>query len=156
MFFLAAAFVGWIGGDFVYRKVAVKNIYISLITIMFCFNEFAFTVQVKHKINSIQILGFIYIFSHKSQQLFKNLILGYDATASSNTPRSQIRTAVCWVTLSMHTPIPSHMYKHDVIHKSGRTAPWCVPSGWRTTVDGHSKFLSLTVFGILLPCDAVL
>jgi len=123
---------------------------------MFCFNEFAFTVQVKHKINSIQILGFIYIFSHKSQQLFKNLILGYDATASSNTPRSQIRTAVCWVTLSMHTPIPSHMYKHDVIHKSGRTAPWCVPSGWRTTEDGHSKFLSLTVFGILLPCDAVL
>jgi len=30
---------------------------------MFCFNEFAFTVQVlvKHKINSIQILGFILI-----------------------------------------------------------------------------------------------
>jgi len=34
--------------------------HISLIT-MFCFNEFAFTVQVKHKINSIQILGFILI-----------------------------------------------------------------------------------------------
>ena len=33
--------------------------YISLITIMFCFNDLAFTVQVKHKINSIQILGFI-------------------------------------------------------------------------------------------------
>jgi len=29
-----------------------------VITIMFSFNEFAFTVQVKHKINSIQILGF--------------------------------------------------------------------------------------------------
>jgi len=28
---------------------------------MFCFNDFAFTVQVKHKINSIQILGFILI-----------------------------------------------------------------------------------------------
>jgi len=28
---------------------------------MFCFDEFAFTVQVKHKINSIQILGFILI-----------------------------------------------------------------------------------------------
>ena len=28
---------------------------------MFCFNEFAFTVQVKHKINSTQILGFILI-----------------------------------------------------------------------------------------------
>jgi len=28
---------------------------------MFCFNEFAFTVQVKHQINSIQILGFILI-----------------------------------------------------------------------------------------------
>jgi len=28
---------------------------------MFCFNEFAFTVQVKHKINNIQILGFILI-----------------------------------------------------------------------------------------------
>jgi len=29
--------------------------------LMFSFNEFAFTVQVKHKINSIQILGFILI-----------------------------------------------------------------------------------------------
>jgi len=28
---------------------------------MFCFNEFAFIVQVKHEINSIQILGFILI-----------------------------------------------------------------------------------------------
>jgi len=27
---------------------------------MFCFNEFAFIVQVKHKINSTQILGFIF------------------------------------------------------------------------------------------------
>jgi len=34
---------------------------ISLITIMFCFNEFAFTVQVKHKLNSTQISGFILI-----------------------------------------------------------------------------------------------
>jgi len=40
-------------------KAAAKNI--SLITIMFCFNEFAFTAEVKHKINSIQILGFILI-----------------------------------------------------------------------------------------------
>ena len=38
--------------------------HISLITIIFSFNEFAFTVQVKHKINSIQILGYdcIYVF----------------------------------------------------------------------------------------------
>ena len=28
---------------------------------MFCFNEFAFTVQVKHKINSTQIVGLILI-----------------------------------------------------------------------------------------------
>ena len=35
--------------------------HISLITIMFCFNEFAFTVQVKHKINRTQILGVILI-----------------------------------------------------------------------------------------------
>ena len=28
---------------------------------MFCFNEFSFTVQVEHKINSTQILGFILI-----------------------------------------------------------------------------------------------
>ena len=35
--------------------------HMSLITIMFCFNEFAFIVQVKHKINSTQILGFILI-----------------------------------------------------------------------------------------------
>ena len=27
MIFLAATLVGWIGGDFVYRKVAAKNIY---------------------------------------------------------------------------------------------------------------------------------
>ena len=31
---------------------------------MFCFNEFAFTVQVKHKINSTRILGFILICLH--------------------------------------------------------------------------------------------
>ena len=30
--------------------------------IMFCFNEFAFTVQVKHKLNSTQILGFILMY----------------------------------------------------------------------------------------------
>jgi len=37
--------------------------HISLIIMLFCFNEFAFTVQVKHKINSrpTQILGFILI-----------------------------------------------------------------------------------------------
>ena len=34
--------------------------HISLITMMFCFNKFAFIVQVKHKINSTQILGFIF------------------------------------------------------------------------------------------------
>ena len=28
MFFLAAALAGWIGGDFVYRKVAGKNIFV--------------------------------------------------------------------------------------------------------------------------------
>jgi len=39
---------------------------------MFCFNEFAFTVQVKHKINSIQILGF-------------NLICLYFTTAHFHT-----------------------------------------------------------------------
>jgi len=35
--------------------------HISLLTIIFCFNEFAFTVQVKHKLNSTQILGVILI-----------------------------------------------------------------------------------------------
>ena len=34
-------------------KVAAKNS-ICVITAMFCFNEFAFTVQVKHKINTIK------------------------------------------------------------------------------------------------------
>jgi len=29
MFFLAATLVGWIGGDFVYRKVAAKNIFLQ-------------------------------------------------------------------------------------------------------------------------------
>ena len=35
--------------------------HISLITVMVCFNEFAFAVQVKHRISSTQILGFILI-----------------------------------------------------------------------------------------------
>jgi len=39
----------------------VSQEHMSLITIMFCFNEFAFIVQVKHKINSTQIFGFILI-----------------------------------------------------------------------------------------------
>jgi len=34
-------------------KMAAKNI-ICVITVMFCFNEFAFIVQVKHKINTIK------------------------------------------------------------------------------------------------------
>ena len=34
-------------------------LFIQPITIMFRFNKFAFTVQVKHIINSTQILGFI-------------------------------------------------------------------------------------------------
>jgi len=33
--------------------------HISLLTIMFRFNKIAFTVQVKHKINNTEILGFI-------------------------------------------------------------------------------------------------
>jgi len=34
MFFLAATLVGWIGGDFVYRKVAAKNIFAQVIIII--------------------------------------------------------------------------------------------------------------------------
>jgi len=30
MFFLATIFVGWIGGDFLYRKVAAKNIIVIM------------------------------------------------------------------------------------------------------------------------------
>jgi len=58
MFFLDATLVGWIR-DFCLQKGGSRE-HISLITIMILFNEFAFTVQVKHKINSIQILGFFW------------------------------------------------------------------------------------------------
>jgi len=34
--------------------------HISFITIKVLFNEFAFTIQVKHKINSMQIVGFYF------------------------------------------------------------------------------------------------
>jgi len=49
--------------------------HISLITMMFCFNEFAFTVQVKHKINSIQILGFILICLYFTTSHFHTCVL---------------------------------------------------------------------------------
>ena len=49
--------------------------HISLIIIMFCFNEFAFTVQVKHKINSTQILGFILICLHSTTGHFQTCVL---------------------------------------------------------------------------------
>jgi len=57
---LSVTLVGRIGGDFVLQKGGSQE-HIWLITIMFCFNQFAFTVNVKHKINSIQILCFILI-----------------------------------------------------------------------------------------------
>ena len=42
---------------------------------MFCFNEFAFTVQVKHKINSTQILGLILIFLYFPTGHFHTCVL---------------------------------------------------------------------------------
>ena len=64
---------------------------------MFCFNEFAFTVQVKRKINSKQILGFILICLYfttghfhtcvlcKERSLFAFFILAqFSATVSSS------------------------------------------------------------------------
>jgi len=42
---------------------------------MFCFNEFAFTVQVKHKINSTQILGLILICLYFTTGHFHTCIL---------------------------------------------------------------------------------
>ena len=49
--------------------------HVSLITIMFYFNEFAFTVQVKHKINSIQILVFILICLYFTTGRFHTCVL---------------------------------------------------------------------------------
>ena len=48
MFFLAAT-LGWMNRRRFCLKKGGSQEHISLITIMFCFNEFAFTVQVKHK-----------------------------------------------------------------------------------------------------------
>ena len=42
---------------------------------MFCFNEFAFTVQVKHKINSTQILGLILICLYFTTGRFHTCVL---------------------------------------------------------------------------------
>jgi len=42
---------------------------------MFCFNEFAFTVQVKHKINSTQILGLILICLYLTTGHFHTCVL---------------------------------------------------------------------------------
>jgi len=49
--------------------------HISLIAITFCFNEFAFTIQVKHKINSTQILGSILISLYFTTGHFHTCIL---------------------------------------------------------------------------------
>ena len=42
---------------------------------MFCFNEFAFTVQVKHKINSTQIVGLILIYLYFTTGHFHTCVL---------------------------------------------------------------------------------
>jgi len=42
---------------------------------MFCFNEFAFTVQVEHKTNSTQILGFILICLYFTTGHFQKCVL---------------------------------------------------------------------------------
>ena len=43
MFFLAAILVGWIGGDFVYRKVAAKNIFLHAAQLLFYVDKMALT-----------------------------------------------------------------------------------------------------------------
>jgi len=42
---------------------------------MFCFDEFASTVRVKHKINSAQILGFILICLYFTTGYFHNVYM---------------------------------------------------------------------------------
>jgi len=49
--------------------------HISLKTVLFYFNEFAFTVQVKHKIDSTQILGFILICLYFATNHFHTCVL---------------------------------------------------------------------------------
>jgi len=51
---------------------------------MFCFNEFAFTIQVKQKINSTQILGFILINT-------KNCSLSIVLTATDQKPQKSLK-----------------------------------------------------------------
>jgi len=48
MFFLAATLAGWIGGDFVYRKVAAKNIF-----------NFLFFITAAHKHTNTKKLKYI-------------------------------------------------------------------------------------------------
>ena len=47
---------------------------------MFCFNEYAFTVEVKHKINSTQILGFILICLYFTTGHFHTCVLGKECS----------------------------------------------------------------------------
>ena len=51
------------------------NEYGKTLPLMFCFNEFAFTVQVKHKINSTQILGLILIRLYFTTGHFQKCVL---------------------------------------------------------------------------------
>jgi len=58
---LLSCHLGWMNRRRFCLQKGGRQEHISLSTILFCFNEFAFTIQVKHKINSIQILDFILI-----------------------------------------------------------------------------------------------
>jgi len=58
---LLSCHLGWMNRRRFCLQKGGSQEHICLITIMFCFNEFAFTVQVIHKINCIQILVFILI-----------------------------------------------------------------------------------------------
>ena len=46
---------------FLFTQTRRSQEHICLVTVVLCFNDFAFTVQVKHKINSIHVLCFILI-----------------------------------------------------------------------------------------------
>jgi len=54
-------YLGWMNRRRFCLRKGGRQEHICLITTMFCFNEFAFTVQLKHKINSVQIFGFILV-----------------------------------------------------------------------------------------------